>query len=111
MRVFGSVPYINYPITNPESVKTISKSSEAEIYAAIIKDLEFAKQWLPNMQPDDIRTRPTRGTAASYLASVYLTMKDYQNAYTEAKYVIDSKDLFGYRLEGRFSWFAKFISL
>jgi starch-binding outer membrane protein, SusD/RagB family len=99
VRVFGDLPYIDYPVSNPESVKTLSKTSEADVYKAIIADLEFAKQWLPNKQTSDCRTRPSKGTAASYLASVYLTKKDYQKAYTEAKYVIDNKDQFGYQLE------------
>lgn len=102
VRVFGSIPYIDYFITAPESVKEISKTSEADIYAAIIEDLSFAKQWLPNQQPNDIRTRPTKGTAASYLASVQLTLGNYQKAYDEAKYVITNKDLFGYTLEADF---------
>lgn len=102
VRVFGDLPYIDYPVANPESVKTISKTSEADVYKAIIADLEFAKQWLPDKQNADCRTRPSKGTAASYLASVYLTTKDYQKAYTEAKYVIDNKDLFGYQLETDF---------
>lgn len=99
VRNFGSIPYIDIPISNPESVKTLSKTSEADVYKAIIADLEFAKEWLPNKQASDCRTRPSKGTASSYLASVYLTLQDYQKAYTEAKYVIDNKDLFGYMLE------------
>lgn len=102
VRMFGSLPYIDYPVSNPESVKTISKTPEADVYKAIIADLEFAKQWLPNKQPSETRTRPSKGTAAAYLASVYLTTKDYAKAYTEAKYVIDNKALFGYELEADF---------
>lgn len=99
VRIFGDLPYIDYPITNPENVKSISKTSQDEIYKSIIADLQFAEQWLPDQQTDDTRTRPSKGAAASYLASVYLTLHDYQNAYKEAKYVIDNKDLFGYKLE------------
>lgn len=99
VRTFGDLPYINYAVTDPASLKTVSKNSEAEIYAGIIADLEFAKQWLPNTQKNNIRTRPTAGTAASYLASVHLTLGEFQEAYNEAKFVIDNKDLFGYELE------------
>jgi len=99
VRIFGNLPYIDYPISDPESVKTLSKTLEADVYKAIVADLEFAKQWLPNKQTSDCRTRPSKGTAASYLASIYLTTKDYPKAYTEAKYVIDNKDIFGYQLE------------
>jgi len=102
VRMFGALPYMDKPISDPASVKTISKTSEADVYKAIVADLEFAKQWLPNKQISDCRTRPSKGTASSYLSSVYLTLKDYQKAYTEAKYVIDNKDLFGYQLEADF---------
>jgi starch-binding outer membrane protein, SusD/RagB family len=83
-------------------VKEISKTPEAEVYQGIIADLQYAKEWLPDKQPGDVRTRPTKGSAASYLASVYLTRGDFQNAYTEAKWVIDNKDRFGYILEADF---------
>lgn len=108
VRVFGDLPYINFAVSDPTALKNISKSSEAEIYAGIIADLEFAKQWLPSKQKNDVRSRPTAGTAASYLASVYLTQGNYQKAYDEAKFVIDNKDLFGYRLEADFRslWIA-----
>lgn len=99
VRCFGSVPYIDKFVSDPESVKTIGKASEEELYKKIIADLEFAKQWLPDKQANDVRTRPSKGTAASYLASVYMTLGNYQKAYTEAKFVIDNKDKFGYRLE------------
>lgn len=102
VRMFGALPYMEKPVSDPASVKTLSKTSEADVYKAIVADLEFAKQWLPNKQVADCRTRPSKGTASSYLSSVYLTLKDYQKAYAEAKYVIDNKDLFGYQLEADF---------
>lgn len=99
VRLFGDLPYIDFAVTDPASLKTISKTPEADIYAAIKADLEFAKKWLPDTRKNNIRTRPTVGTAASYLASVHLTLGEFQEAYTEAKFVIDNKDRFGYVLE------------
>ncbi|MBO9611682.1 MAG: RagB/SusD family nutrient uptake outer membrane protein [Dyadobacter sp.] len=107
VQVFGDIPYIDYFISNPESVKSISKTPAATIYTNIIADLEFAKQWLPDKQPAEVRSRATKGTAASYLASVHLTMGQFQKAYTEAKWVIDSKDKFGYALEADFQTLFK----
>lgn len=107
VQVFGDIPYIDYFISNPESVKSISKTPAATVYASIIADLEFAKQWLPDKQPSEVRSRATKGTAASYLASVHLTMGQYQKAYTEAKWVIDNKDKFGYALEADFQTLFK----
>lgn len=102
VRVFGDVPYIDYFISDPGSVVSISKTPASEVYQHILADLEFAKQWLPDQQPSDVRSRPTKGTAASYLASVHLTLEDYQKAYNEAKWVIDNKGLFNYALEPDF---------
>ncbi|MCF0073937.1 RagB/SusD family nutrient uptake outer membrane protein [Dyadobacter sp. CY261] len=107
VQVFGDIPYIDYFISNPESVKSISKTPAATVYASIIADLEFAKQWLPDKQPAEVRSRASKGTAAAYLASVHLTMGQYQKAYTEAKWVIDNKDKFGYALEADFQTLFK----
>ncbi|HEY9486780.1 MAG TPA: RagB/SusD family nutrient uptake outer membrane protein [Chryseosolibacter sp.] len=102
VRVFGDVPYIDFFISDPGSVVNISKTPESEIYQHILADLAFAKQWLPDQQRSDVRSRPTKGTAASYLASVYLTLADYPKAYDEAKWVIDNKGTFNYALEPDF---------
>ncbi len=99
VRIFGDVPYIDYFITDPESVQDVSKTPASEVYMGIVEDLEFAKAWLPDVQNGGIRSRATKGTAASYLASVMLTLEDYQRSYDEAKWVIDNKDRFGYALE------------
>ncbi|GAA5222035.1 RagB/SusD family nutrient uptake outer membrane protein [Membranihabitans marinus] len=98
VRNFGDVPYIDYFVTNPEATKVLSKSPASEVYAGIVADLLYAKEWLPDMQPNGIRSRPTKGSAASYLSSVYLTQGDFQKAYDEAKWVIDNKSRFNYEL-------------
>ena len=98
VRNFGEVPYIDYFISDPESVKTISRTSVSEIYTNIVADFEYAKQWLPDQRRNGIRTRATKGTAASYLASVYLTLENWPKSYEEAKWVIDNKARFGYDL-------------
>jgi len=102
VRVFGDIPYIDYFITEPEAVQDIAKTPASEVYQGIIADLEFGKQWLPDQHDGNIRSRATKGTAASYLASVYLTLKDYQKAYDEAKWVIDNRSRFDYALEADF---------
>jgi starch-binding outer membrane protein, SusD/RagB family len=99
VRCFGDIPYLEEPVSDPESVKSIGKIKETDVYKKIIADLEFAKQWLPEKQANDVRSRPSKGTASTYLASVYLANADYQKAYTEAKFVIDNRTKFGYVLE------------
>lgn len=102
VRVFGDIPYIDFFINDPGSVIDIAKTPEEQVYTNIVADLEFAKAWLPDQQPSDVRSRPTKGTAASYLASVHLTLQDYPSAYEEAKWVIDNKGTFNYALEPDF---------
>lgn len=98
VRNFGAIPYIDYFITDPNAVKTISRTSEAEVYNGIISDLEYAKEFLPDVRSNNVRSRATKGTAASYLASVHLTLENFPKAYEEAKWVIDNKGRFGYGL-------------
>lgn len=98
VRVFGDIPYIDSFIDDPDAIKDVSKTPASEVYQNIIADLQFAKQNLPDSHPNDVRSRPTKGTAAAYLASVHLTLGNHQEAYNEAKWVIDNKDQFGYGL-------------
>lgn len=103
VRCFGDIPYINFFVTDPLATFEISKTPASQVYEEIIADLEFAKEWLPNKHGgSEIRSRATKGTAASYLASVHLTLQNYQEAYNEAKWVIDNRADFGYELEADF---------
>lgn len=99
---FGDIPYIDQPVTDPESLTAIAKTPAATVFEKIKEDLVYAKQWLPDMQPNDIRSRPTKGSAAAHLAEVHLALGEYQEAYNEAKYVIDNKGKFNYGLEADF---------
>jgi hypothetical protein len=98
VRLFGDIPYLEEMVTDPEAVKSLSKTPADQVYQKIIADLQFARENLPDQQPGDVRSRPTRGTAASYLASVYLTIGDYQKAAEEAQWVIANKSRFNYGL-------------
>ncbi len=99
VRLFGEVPYLDnldYVIDNVE------KSSVDVIYEGIIKDLNFAKEHLTMQYIDGIRTRPSKGAAATVLSSVYLTRGEWKNAYDNAKWVIDNANALGYELESDF---------
>lgn len=100
VRLFGDIPYIDFAVSDISTVADISKTPADEVYTHIIADLQFAKDHLPNTQPT--RSQPSKATAAAYLASVYLTIKDYQKSYTEAKYVIDNAGNFNLALEADF---------
>ncbi len=98
VRIFGDVPYIDFFVNDPASVKEISKTSVSEIYTKIKEDFAFAKQNLPDKQPNGTRVRPSKATAAAYLASVALTLGDYSAAATESKWVISNKATFDVEL-------------
>jgi len=98
VRLFGDIPYIDKAVTDPETVKTISKTSQADVYKGIIADLEFAKANLPQNHPLNIRSRPSKGSAYTMLADVYLTLGQWQESYSNAKWVIDNAAGLGYSL-------------
>ena len=97
VRQFGGIPYIDSPVTDLAASSTVSNTPAAEVYANIISDLEFAKEWLPNTQA--ARSIPAKSAAHSYLALVHLTMGNYQEAYNEAKGVIDNEGTYDLGLE------------
>ena len=99
VRMFGDVPYIGEAINDPASVGDISKTSKDQIYDNIIADLEYATQNLTMTPPDNSRSRPSKGTAYTILADVYLTLGNYQEAYNNDKWVIDNVASLDYSLE------------
>ncbi len=99
VRMFGDVPYIDYAITDPASVSDVPETSVETIYENIIADLEFAAENLSMTPPDNSRSRPSKGTAYTILADVYLTLGDYSKAYENAKWVIDHESELEYELE------------
>ncbi|WP_396635255.1 RagB/SusD family nutrient uptake outer membrane protein [Maribacter sp. R86514] len=92
VRLFGAIPYLDTPVNDIEEAKQITKSSVDEVYANIIDDLEQALSTLPETQPSS--AYPTKATAAGFLASVYLTLGEYQKSYDQAKFVIDNEAKF-----------------
>ncbi|MFS4417607.1 RagB/SusD family nutrient uptake outer membrane protein [Maribacter sp. 2307ULW6-5] len=100
VRLFGEIPYLDAPVVNVEEASQIAKSSVSEVYDNIIADLEFAKASLPDTQP--VTALPTKATAAGFLASVHLTLGNFQAAYDEAKFVIDNEGTFNLGLAADF---------
>lgn len=100
VRQFGDIPYLDEPVSDIEAALQISKTPAAEVYARIIADLEFAKTWLPDQQPN--RSLPSKGTAAAYLADVQLTIGNFDQAYQEAKFVIENEGSFNFGLAADF---------
>lgn len=100
VRMFGAIPYLDKPVDDVDEAKQLSKSSEDEVYTNIIADLEQAKLSLPNRQSSS--ALPSKATAAAFLASVYLTLGEFQKAYDEAKFVIDNETDFNLGLAADF---------
>ena len=101
VRQFGDIPYIDAPVTDLEAASNISRTPAAEVYANIIADFEFGKTWLPNTQV--ARSIPAKSAAHSYLALVHLTLGNFQEAYNEAKGVIDNESVYDLGLEPDFA--------
>jgi hypothetical protein len=107
VRLFGDVPYIDTPVSDIAAASSIDNTPEADVYAKIIADLEYAEQWLPNTVAT--RATPSKAAAKSYLALVYLTMAGntsgspyFQMAYDKAKEVITNKGTYGIDLDPDF---------
>ncbi|WKN42364.1 RagB/SusD family nutrient uptake outer membrane protein [Tunicatimonas pelagia] len=99
VRVFGDIPYVDYYFDEPEEIEgafTINKTPQADVYANIIADLEFGAENLPDIPV--ARSRPGKGTAKAFLASVHLTLGNFQESYNWAKDVIDNQATYDYGL-------------
>ncbi|WP_020528351.1 RagB/SusD family nutrient uptake outer membrane protein [Flexithrix dorotheae] len=97
--LWGDAPYIDTFVRDTDAIAQIKSTKEAELLQHAIEDFQFAKDHLSPNTDTKIRSLPTKGTAASLLASIYLYIGDYANAYKEAKWVIDNKNLYNYGLE------------
>jgi len=116
VRVWGSVPLMLTPVTDFSSVGQATRAPIADVYAAIVADLQDAARLLPRRWPDSATPddgRPTRGAANAMLADVYMNMSGalvsqnhWADAAAAAKAVIDSG---GYSLVPNFAdlWLIK----
>ncbi len=96
VRNFGGVPIFTEEVTTLENLER-PRSSVAEVYDVIVKDLQEAEAALPASYPSSDMGRATRGAAKAYLAKVYATMageplrdaSKWSLAAAKAKEVID----------------------
>lgn len=99
VRIFGPVPLILLPVDLDSPDMHPVRSSEEDIYKAIVEDLTIAESsGLPSL---DVSGRASLGSVKSLLASVYLTMAGfplqkgteyYQKAADKAGEVIQSNN-------------------
>ena len=81
VRLFGDVPFLDENTTVVEA-SIAPRTAVETVYESIIADFEFAKEVLPDVRMD--RSLPGKAAASAFLASVYLTLGEYQMAYDEA---------------------------
>jgi hypothetical protein len=88
VRLFGDVPLILKETLDINDA-LISRTSESNVYDAIVEDLEWARDHLS----DSFRVglgRPTPMACRALLSKVFLEMGEYQDAADEAQIVVES---------------------
>ena len=96
VRLFGDIPYLD-ETTTTANASVAERTSVDDVYAAIIADLQYAKEVLPDTRTN--RALPGKAAASAFLASVYLTRGEYQAAYDEATDVINKRGTYNVELE------------
>lgn len=84
-RIWGGVPIITQPTATPTDNRGIARSTQAETYAQVIKDLDAAEALLTNTVD---RYRSTQKTVWALKARYYLYQKDWAQAETYATKLI-----------------------
>ena len=95
--LYGDIPLTLKTLDNFDEYDQ-PKTARADVYAAVIEDLTYAKENLPASWPASYQGRPTRAAAAAYLAQTYLYMKDFANTETAARVAITIAEGDGFAL-------------
>lgn len=92
VRSFGGMPIVDHKLQQDEQAP--ARSSLADTYDFIRKDLEYAISILPGKREAGSRWdgRGTRGAAKAYLAKAYLYQKNWSEAYRLTSEIIASGD-------------------
>lgn len=101
VRTFGPVPYLK-SLVSVEEALDLSRDSEEVVWQNIIEDFEFARDNLPDTFDGTAGVRGSSGAAIAYLASVHLTLGNMEEAYSNAKTIIDNQARYGFSLEPDF---------
>jgi hypothetical protein len=87
VRLYGDVPLV---LTPADQEALGPRTPQAQVFAQIVKDATEAEAALPAVWPSTDRGRATKGSAEALLADQYIWRKDWPNAATFAKKIIDS---------------------
>jgi len=86
VRLYGDVPLV---LTPEDQAALGPRTPVAQVYAQIIKDATEAEAALPAVWGSTDKGRATKGSAEALLADQYIWRKDWPNAATYAKKIID----------------------
>ncbi len=87
VQMFGGVP-LRTTLVSRSDQANIPRSSVDSVYALIISDLQYAEQNLPPVA--DLAGKPTKWAASAYLAKVYLTQQNFNDALTKTTDIISN---------------------
>lgn len=97
VKYYGGVPLVDKPTKAVDESINVTRASQAETFAFIVKDLEEASGLLPAARANG---RATKGAADALLARVYLEMGDYAKARDKATLLINNS---AYRLTATYN--------
>jgi len=89
VRLWGAVPLVLADLS-PEEARSVFRTPVAEVYEAIIEDLQFAESNLPSTFSGLDLGRATSIAANTLLGKVYLTLGQYADASASLTSVINS---------------------
>jgi len=87
VRLYGDVPLVR---TTEEQLANGPRTPQADVFAQIVKDATEAEAALPASWGATDKGRATKASAEALLADQYIWRKDWPNAATAAKKIIDS---------------------
>ncbi|MGD9555421.1 MAG: RagB/SusD family nutrient uptake outer membrane protein [Mangrovibacterium sp.] len=87
VRSWGGVPLRTEPVESV-SQTSIKRATPEEVYTLVVEDLKYAETNLPNAQ--QLVGRPTKWSAKTMLADVFLYTEKWQEALTKANEIITS---------------------
>lgn len=86
VKLWGDVPLMLTTVSSPAQAAQVTRTPAAEVYAAILADLEDARTL---MTDEDQRTRASRPAALALLARVHLYLGNWAQAEAWADSVLD----------------------
>lgn len=87
-RLYGDVPLTLQPLGLDDASAMLPRTSKAQVLAAVLEDLDFAAENLPNTSYNG---HAVRGAALGYKVRVLLTNKQWAIAAETAQTIIDEK--------------------